>query len=158
MPRSILIISIWNLTSYLKRMCAQTESRAFLFLFFSRRLLAFLQFLDIYIGHTSRTRKKKKEKKKERLSVCWFVHNQHRVKKSHPNALCWAGHGQSNSLAVTCLAQLVRSYCLNTRKHPLGCLLYLHGNVGQQTFDSTFHPPAILLCKTSCACWEVLST
>ena len=56
-------------------MCTQTESRAFFFLFFSRNIRAFLHFSDIYIGRISRTKKKK-----DRLPICWFVHNQQRVK------------------------------------------------------------------------------
>ena len=59
-------------------MCTQTESRAFFVFAFSRKLWTFLCFSDIYIGRISRTKEKRK---KAQLSSCWFVHNQHRVKK-----------------------------------------------------------------------------
>ena len=107
MPRSILRISIWNFNVLESHVHTNGKPVFFLFLF-SCKLWAFLYFSDIYIGHTSRTKKKKN---KARLSICWFGHNQHGVKNRFQIQMYWAGHGQSTSLAVTWLAQLVWLWC-----------------------------------------------
>ena len=70
------------LTSYLYRVCRQTESEPSFLFFFRTSYDRFCIFPDRCIGHISRTKKKKK---KGLLSICRLMHDQHRVKK--PNLI-----------------------------------------------------------------------
>ena len=69
-------------TSYLNRMCTQTESLLCFCFFFHENYGHFWIFSDLYISHISRTKQKRK---KSRLSVCWLMHDQHRVKTPREN-------------------------------------------------------------------------
>ena len=80
MPRSILRTRSETFTSYWNRMCTQMESLTFYFVFFGQVVVAFVFFSDRCIDHISRT-----TPPPGRLSVFWVVHDQHRVKTSHPN-------------------------------------------------------------------------
>ena len=61
-------------------MCTQTESLLFFFFSFSRKLWPLFYFFgSLYRSYLSN--EKKKKTKKSRLSVCWLMHDQHRVKK-----------------------------------------------------------------------------
>ena len=109
MPRSIFRISIWNF-SVVFEPHLYTNGKPFFFFFFNASYGRFCIFRTFISAISPR----KGKRKKARLSICWLqllsvVHNQHRVEKSHPDTLYWAGHGQFTSLAVTWLAQLVRT-------------------------------------------------
>ena len=104
MPRSILRISIWNFNVVFGPN-VHTNGKPGLYIYIFHSSYGRFCIFRIFISAISLGQKKKE--KKAWLLVCWFVHNQHRVKKSHPNTLYWAGHGQSTSLAATWLAHLV---------------------------------------------------
>ena len=110
MPRSLLRIWIWILASCLNRKREQTEKLPEKLGGVQRSYRRFRIFSDRCIGHISFVPKKKKNS--GRLSICWFMHDENRVKISPPNSSYWAGHGQSSALATPRLAQLVRTWYL----------------------------------------------
>ena len=91
--------------SSLNRMCKQVGSLLSYFVF-SDKSWSLLYFSGSLCGKYLSDKKKKE--KKGRFTISCLVHDQHRVKKSHPYAQYWAGHSQPTALAAPWLAQLVR--------------------------------------------------
>ena len=92
MPRSILRISIWKFN--VSKPHVHTNGKPGFFLFFTQVMGNF-----VFSGY--------KKKKKPGFPFVGLCIINIVSKKSHPNTLHWAGHGQSTYLAVTWLTQLV---------------------------------------------------
>ena len=104
MPYSILRISIWNCYLVLDRICTQREKACPIYSFFRKVVVAFV-FFRIVVAVLSPEQKQKKQK--ARLSICWLVDDQHRVKNSHPNTWNRAGQSQATATSAPWPAQLV---------------------------------------------------
>lgn len=87
MPRSILRISIQTVNlSYLNLLCSQRGRLLFfLFIIFSDKLRSplFCFSASLHRSWISRTKIKAKKTSKGKLAICWLMHDQHRVNKSH---------------------------------------------------------------------------
>ena len=89
-PRSILRISICNFNVVFEPHVHTNGKPGVSFVLFFMKVMGVFVFFGYLCWPHLLDKKKRKE---ARLSICWFVHNQHRVEKSHQNTLHWAGHG-----------------------------------------------------------------
>ena len=76
-------------------------------IFFIFRHETYGRFCTISVRYIAQIKSLEQKPEQRRLSICWLVHNQLRMKKLHLNSKYRRGRSPSTALAVAWLAQLV---------------------------------------------------